>query len=31
MELYIKTHDSESRGEEEVGDERVCYLQVAPL
>ena len=30
---YIKTHDSESRGQEEAGlrDERVSYLQVAPL
>ena len=30
---YIKTHDSESRGQEEavVRDERVSYLQVAPL
>ena len=29
----IKTHDSESRGQEEASlrDERVCYLQVAPL
>ena len=29
----IKTHDSESRGQEEaaVHDERVSYLQVAPL
>ena len=29
----IKTHDSESRGQEEAGlrNERVCYLQVAPL
>ena len=29
----IKTHDSESRGQEEaaVRDERVSYLQVAPL
>ena len=31
--LGIKTHDSESRGQEEaaVRDERVSYLQVAPL
>ena len=31
--IYIKTHDSESRGQEEaaVRDERVSYLQVAPL
>ena len=32
--LYnIKTHGSESRGQEEAGlrDERVSYLQVAPL
>ena len=30
---YIKTHGSESRGQEEAGlrDERVSYLQVAPL
>ena len=29
----IKTHDSESRGQEEaaVRDERVSYLKVAPL
>ena len=29
----VKTHDSESRGQEEaaVRDERVSYLQVAPL
>ena len=29
----IKTHGSESRGQEEAGlrDERVNYLQVAPL
>ena len=29
----IKTHDSESRGQEEAAgrDERVSYLQVAPL
>ena len=29
----IKTHGSESRGQEEAGlrDERVSYLQVAPL
>ena len=33
MEQQIKTHDSESRGQEEaaVRDERVSYLQVAPL
>ena len=32
-ELYIKTHGSESRGQEEAGlhDEQVSYLQVAPL
>ena len=31
--LCIKTHDSESRGQEEAGlrDERVCYLQVVLL
>ena len=31
--LKIKTHGSESRGQEEAGlcDERVSYLQVAPL
>ena len=31
--LWIKTHGSESRGQEEAGlrDERVSYLQVAPL
>ena len=30
--IYIKTHDSESRGQEAaVRDERVSYLQVAPL
>ena len=31
--LYIKTHDSESRGQEEaaVRDEQVSYLHVAPL
>ena len=31
--VYIKTHGSESRGQEEAGlrDERVSYLQVAPL
>ena len=31
--IYIKTHDSESRGQEEaaVRDERVSYLQVALL
>ena len=30
---YIKTHGSESRGQEEASlcDERVSYLQVAPL
>ena len=31
---YIKTHDSESRGQEEAGrmrDEQVSYLHVAPL
>ena len=30
---HIKTHGSESRGQEEAGlrDERVSYLQVAPL
>ena len=30
---YIKTHGSESRGQEEAGlhDKRVSYLQVAPL
>ena len=30
---YIKTHGSESRGQEEaaVRDERVSYLHVAPL
>ena len=29
----IKTHDSESQGQEEAGlrDERLCYLQIAPL
>ena len=33
LAVYIKTHDSESRGQEEaaVRDERVSYLQVAPL
>ena len=34
MQIYvIKTHGSESRGQEEAGlhDERVSYLQVAPL
>ena len=34
MDAYIiKTHDSESRGQEEaaVRDERVSYLRVAPL
>ena len=31
--MYIKTHGSESRGQEEAGlrDEPVSYLQVAPL
>ena len=31
--IYIKTHDSELRGQEEAGlrDKRVSYLQVAPL
>ena len=31
--MYIKTHDSESRGQEEVAvcDERVNYLHVALL
>ena len=31
--VYIKTHGSESRGQEEAGlrDEPVSYLQVAPL
>ena len=31
--MLIKTHGSESRGQEEAGlrDERVSYLQVAPL
>ena len=30
--MYIKTHGSESRGQEAaVHDERVSYLQVAPL
>ena len=30
---FIKTHSSESRGQEEAGlhDELVSYLQVAPL
>ena len=31
---FIKTHDSESRGQEEAGrtrDEQVSYLHVAPL
>ena len=31
---YIKTHDSESQGQEEAGrtrDEQVSYLHVAPL
>ena len=34
MVIYIKTHDSESRGQEEAGrkrDEQVSYLHVAPL
>ena len=33
FQSMIKTHDSESRGQEEAGlrDERVSYLQVAPL
>ena len=33
LNLEIKTHGSESRGQEEAGlrDERVSYLQVAPL
>ena len=33
LQLIIKTHGSESRGQEEAGlrDERVSYLQVAPL
>ena len=32
-EVVIKTHGSESRGQEEAGlhDEPVSYLQVAPL
>ena len=32
--VCIKTHDSESRGQEEAGrtrDEQVSYLHVAPL
>ena len=32
--VIIKTHDSESRGQEEAGrtrDEQVSYLHVAPL
>ena len=31
--IYIKTHGSESRGQEEAGlrDEPVSYLQIAPL
>ena len=31
--VFIKTHGSESRGQEEAGlrDEPVSYLQVAPL
>ena len=32
--ITIKTHDSESRGQEEAGrtrDEQVSYLHVAPL
>ena len=33
LTLLIKTHGSESRGQEEAGlrDEPVSYLQVAPL
>ena len=33
LQELIKTHDSESQGQEEaaVRDERVSYLQVAPL
>ena len=33
LQVRIKTHGSESRGQEEAGlrDERVSYLQVAPL
>ena len=33
VETPIKTHGSESRGQEEAGlrNERVSYLQVAPL
>ena len=34
FKLIIKTHDSESRGQEEAGrtrDEQVSYLHVAPL
>ena len=33
IDSYIKTHGSESRGQEEAGlrDEQVSYLQVAPL
>ena len=33
MIFMIKTHGSESRGQEEAGlrDKRVSYLQVAPL
>ena len=33
INVCIKTHGSESRGQEEAGlrDERVSYLQVAPL
>ena len=33
IHTYIKTHGSESRGQEEAGlrDEPVSYLQVAPL
>ena len=33
MQYIIKTHGSESRGQEEAGlrDEPVSYLQVAPL
>ena len=33
LEIHIKTHGSESWGQEEAGlrDEPVSYLQVAPL
>ena len=33
LHVFIKTHGSESRGQEEAGlrDEPVSYLQVAPL